>query len=355
MIACTRRYFLLSLGFLSVSSVACAQEFAAISPSVVKRMPNLAATMEGKYAISVANKNLDRAPAPLSRIHVEGTMPHQGIYDASVAALTELGLVRDFALAYRLTGNRAYLNQASRFIEAWVSTYQFSFNPIDESGFTGLMLANDLCRSDFSPALRTKIDSFLRTMVEGYLTSIANLKKPDTTNWQSLRVQLISMGAFSLGDSGLIQAARGAYQAQVAANVLPDGTVVDFHQRDALHYVTYDLNPLLMSAVSAHAHGMDWFHWRSPEGSSLAAAVSWVVPYAEGTKEHEEFVHSGLAFDKQRVQAGVFNKEWNPKDSLETFGLAAAMDPEFRGVVDGLRSKPGYYVNHWIVLGLWQQ
>jgi hypothetical protein len=55
------------------------------------------------------------------------------------------------------------------------------------------------------------------------------------------------------------------------------------------------------------------------------------------------------------VQAGVFSKEWNPKDSLETLGLAAAMDPEFRGVVDGLRSKPGYYVNHWIVLGLWQQ
>jgi hypothetical protein len=334
-----------------------AQNFAVIPPAAIERMPSLANTMEGKYAISVASKNLGRSPSPVTRIHVEGTLPHQGIFDASIAALAELGLMRDFALAYRLTGDRGYLDQATRFIDAWVSTYQLSFNPIDESGLDALMLTNDLCRDQFPPAVRTRVESFLRRMVEGYLESIANLKKPDTTNWQSLRVQLITMGAFALGDARLIQSAKAAFEAQVMANVYPDGTLEDFHQRDALHYVTYDLDPLLMSAECGHVHHMDWFHWHSPTGSSLDAAVAWLVPYAEGSKQHEEFVHSGVPFDKQRMQAGVahFSKTWDPKESLKTFGIAGAMDPQFRAVADTLRSRPGYYVNHWIVLALWQQ
>jgi hypothetical protein len=357
MTALRRFVVLLLLCGLAGAGIGVAQDFAIISPFAVRHMPELAGTMEGWYAISVANKNLGRAPAPVARIHVEGTLPHQGIYDASIAALGELGLIRDFALAYRLTGNPQYLEQVRRFIDAWVSTYQFSFNPIDETGFDALMLADDLCRDEFSSELQEKVNSFLRKMVEGYLTSIANLKRPDTTNWQSLRVKLITMGAFSLGDRNLIQAARLAFQAQISANVDPDGTVADFHQRDALHYVTYDLDPLLMAAEAAHAHKMDWFHWQNPAGSSLVAAVSWLVPYAEGQKQHEEFVHSGVPFDKERIQAGVahFSKVWDPKESLATLGIAAAIDPQFRTVVDGMRSKPGYYVNHWIVLGLWQQ
>jgi hypothetical protein len=332
-----------------------AQEFAVVSPATLQRLPSLAGTMEGKYAISVANKNLGRPPAPVSRIHVEGTLPHQGIFDQSIAALAELGVMRDLALAYRLTGDRQYLDQASKFIDAWVSTYQLSFNPIDESGLDALMLTNDLCRDQFSPLLRSKVDAFLRRMVEGYLDSIRNLKKPDTTNWQSLRVELITMGAFALGDQRLIEAAKEAFETQLTANVYADGTLEDFHQRDALHYVTYDLDPLLMAAECAHVHQMDWFHWRSRTGSTLDAAVLWLVPYAEGTKQHEEFAHTTLPFDKQRMQAGVahFSKVWDPKESLKTFGLAAAMDPQFRTVADTLRSKPGYYVNHWIVLLLW--
>ncbi len=346
--------WMLLCGFY-VPEISVAQDYAIISPSAVRGMPEMAGTMEGRYVVSVASKNLGRSPAPLARIHVEGTLPHQGVFDQSIAALAELGLIRDFALAYRLTADARYLDQVQRFMDAWVSTYQFSFNPIDETGFDALMLANDLCRQDLSPELREKVDSFVRRMVEGYLTSIANLKKPDTTNWQSLRVKLITMGAFSLGDRNLIQAARSAYQAQIAANVYPDGTLEDFHQRDALHYVTYDLDPLLMAAEAAHVHDMDWFHWKSPTGSSLAPAVTWLVPYAEGLKQHEEFVHSGVPFDRERMQAGVahFSKVWDPRESLATLGIAAAIEPQFRTVVDSMRNKPGYYVNHWIVLGLW--
>lgn len=345
------------LGTVLSLNIGYAQNFAIVSPTATRRLSGLAGTMEGKYAISVATKNLDRAPIRVSRIHVEGTMPHQGIFDTSVAAMAELGMMRDFALAYRLTGDRRFLAQASRYMDAGASNYELSFNPIDESGFDALMLTNDMCRGEFTPELEHKVNAFLRKMVEGYLASIANLQKSNSTNWQSMRVKLITMGAFALRDPELIRDAKQAFERQITENIYPDGTVEDFHQRDALHYVTYDLDPLLMAAVSAHAHGMDWFHWRSPTGSSLDAAVSWLVPYAEGVKEHEEFVHSGVPFDKQRMEAGVagFGKVWDPKESLKTLGLAAAMDSQFRVVVDNLRNKPGFYVNHWIVLAIWQR
>lgn len=333
-----------------------AEHFAIVSPEAAHGLADMANTMEGRYAISVASKNLDRVPGDIKKIHVEGMLPHQGDFDASMAAFAELGMMRDFALAYRLTGDRRYLEKASSFIDAWVTHYQLSFNPIDESGLDALMLTNDLCREEFSAGLRSKVDLFLRKMVEGYLQSIDTLKKPDSTNWQSMRVKLITMGAFALGDPQLVRAARLIYQKQITENIYADGTVEDFHQRDAIHYVTYDLDSLLMAADAAHVHGMDWFHWKSPTGSSLDAAVTWLVPYAEGVKQHEEFVHSGLPFDKQRQQAGVpgFSGQWDPKDGLKTLGLAAVLDSQFKTIVENLRQKPGYYVNHWIILAIWQ-
>lgn len=344
-------------GAMSCVPFGHAQSFAIVSPAGIRRLSGLANTMEGRYAISVAAKNLDKTPLQISRIHVEGTLPHQGIFDSSMKALAELGMMRDFALAYRLTGDPKYLIKATTFMESWVTHYQLTFNPIDESGLEALVLTNDLCQGDFSPQLEQRVHVLLRKMVEGYLRSIALLKKPDSTNWQSHRIELIALGAFALDDPGLIQSAQAAFRKQIAENICTDGSVEDFHQRDALHYVTYDLNPLLMAANAANAHHMDWFHWKSPTESSLQSAVEWLVPYAEGVKTHEEFVNSKVPFDRQRKQAGVsgFSGQWNPKDAMETLGLAAALDPHFRMVVDSIRSQPGYYVNHWIVLAFWKQ
>ncbi len=72
---------------------------------------------------------------PLAKLHTEGTLPHEGIYDESVEAEKDLGLMRDAALAWRATGDERYLRLVDRFLFAWVTTYQPSFNPIDETNF----------------------------------------------------------------------------------------------------------------------------------------------------------------------------------------------------------------------------
>ena len=42
-----------------------------------------------------------------------------------------------------------------------------------------------------------------------------------------------------------------AIKKQIAANLRPDGSSLDFHERDALHYHCYDLEPLLTLAIAA--------------------------------------------------------------------------------------------------------
>ncbi len=67
---------------------------------------------------------------------------------------------------------------------------------------------------------------------------------------------------------------------QIAFNLCADGSTFDFEVRDALHYVTYDLEPLAIAALAAREHGEDWVTPR------LTAAVDWLLPYARGEKTH---------------------------------------------------------------------
>ncbi len=113
------------------------------------------------------------------------------------------------------------------------------------------------------------------------------------TNWRSHRSQAGRHGRVRTGDAGLIARARPAFRWQVGANIQADGSVFDFHERDALHYVTYDLDPLLMAALAAGHAGEDWYGWKSPSGSSLAGAcLAGTLCGGRRRRPIVEFVHS---------------------------------------------------------------
>jgi hypothetical protein len=295
--------------------------------------------------IARARAALDRPPGAVASLHVEGTLPTQATADAR-HALEDMMIVRDAALAWRLTGDRAFLDQTARFLDAWTSTYQLSFNPIDETNFDALILAYDLAKPDLPKATRARMDDFLRRLASGYLEAIdtGNVKYKATlsNNWQSHRIELITLAAFELGDQDLIRRAREAFNKQIAINVRPDGSTLDFLQRDALHYVAYDLEPLLTAAVAAKVNGQDWYNWTSEQGSSLARAVAWFAPYARGEQTHVEFARSVVPFDRQRAQAGQAEYQhhaWRPAAGVGTFTLAAMLDPRYRALSEKLLAE----------------
>ncbi len=327
---------------------ALAGDYAILSQTYAKAAPRDAAANK---VITAAKAALTRPPGAIPQLHTEGTLPGKGIREISLKAKEDQPIVLNQALAWRLTGDRAYLDQAGRYLEAWADIYQMSSNPIDETGFDTLLMAYDLTEADLPAAKRVKIDGFWRKMAVGYLDAMDAKPKNFNTNWQSHRVKLATMAAFQTGDAKLIDRARAAYRAQVSANIQADGSVFDFHERDALHYVTYDLDPLMMAAISAKAHGEDWLTWKNAQGASLATAIDWLAPYAKGEKVHVEFANSKIQFDRDRAAAG--QKEyaphpWDVTNAVGTYALASLLDPRYRGLRDDLVTRTGRQPAPWI-------
>lgn len=330
-----------------------AQEFSFFDKAFSQSLPGLADLPAGAEVQRRARESLDRVPGPLPVVHTEGTLPGKGIREISSKAREDLPVILHTALAYRMTGDRRYLATAERFLGAWADIYKPSFNPIDETHFDQVMLAYDLTRADLSPTVRGKLDGFWRAMAVGYLDAMDGKPRNAETNWQSHRVKLATMAAFLTGDAVLIQRAAKAYDRQIAANIHADGSVFDFHERDALHYVTYDLDPLMMAALSAKAHGQDWFKRKNPAGAGLQTALDWLVPYAKGDKVHQEFVNSKIQFDADRAASGQKAYQphpWNTANAAQTYALARLLDPRYAPVFDNVESRTGRVIPLWLTL-----
>jgi hypothetical protein len=108
-----------------------------------------------------------------------------------------------------------------------------------------------------------------------------------------------------------------------------------------LHYVVYDLEPLLMAASIAAAHGDDWYGLVSLQGR-LAAALRWLLPYAAGDQQHEEFVHSTVGFDARRAAAHVqgYAGLWQREEASNLYWIAARLDPQFTRMAEALEAQP---------------
>src|SRR5262249_51940475 len=149
-------------------------------------------------AIRFADRVLARAPHAMSRVHVEGTLPHQDIHDESREALRDLPAARDLALAARLTGDARYASAAAEIVAAWLEPYRPSFNPIDETGFDALLVAFDLLPPAEKAPLTAAGHRFWQALAQGYLDRLPGLKGGTATNnWQSHRVKLITLAAFA--------------------------------------------------------------------------------------------------------------------------------------------------------------
>ncbi len=302
--------------------------------------PAVAALMK-----SVAAR-LNAQPKPLVRLHTEGTLPHEGIYDESVEAQKDLDLMRDAALVWRATGDDRYLRLVDRFLYAWATTYRPSYDPIDETHFGEMILAYDLTASALPVKTRNASAAFIATLANGYVARIDAEPRPligtYRNNWESHRVKLVSMAAFTLDDRKLINAAQRLFVEQVTNNIAADGSTFDFTERDALHYVTYDLEPLVIAALAARRHNRNWLTERGKNGASLMSALNWLAPYALGEKTHEEFIGSRVPFDAKRREAGVpgFSGQWDPRRAAELFHLAARLSGRYAPIAQRLQPEP---------------
>jgi hypothetical protein len=342
--------YLLAASVAFIAPQTASASFAIFAPGAIR--PDTTSE-PAREVIARATAALGRPPGAMPRLHTEGTLPGHGIRDISLVAKRDQPIVLDLALAWTLTRDRRFLAQTERYLLAWADVYQMSFNPIDETGFDTLMMATDLTAGDLPAASRSKLATFWRRMAVGYLDAMDAGPKNAHTNWQSHRIKLATMAAYLTGDQKLIARARSAYDRQLAVNLRADGSTFDFEERDALHYVTYNFDPLLMVTLAAQAHGDDWFSRTAPTGASLPRSLDWFAAYARGEKTHIEFARSKIAFDRERAAAGQSEyapHPWKPSAAVQTFALAALLAPTYASLAERLASGAGREPPAWIEL-----
>ncbi|KAF2407049.1 Alginate lyase [Pseudomonas antarctica] len=305
-----------------------------------------------KALLAAAQRHLADHPNPLPHLHTEGTLPHHGIREQSSAAEKDWPVMRQAALAWRLNGDPRYLKQVDDYLAAWADVYQPDFNPIDETNLDMLINAYALTADHLRLETRAASRRLISNLGNGYIAHIEQFhgqkKGTQTNNWQSHRVKLVSVAAAALGDRTMLEHAHQLFKQQIADNVLPDGVVTDFQDRDALHYVVYDLEPLVQAAMAAKPYGVggDWLNI-SVKGASLAGALDWLVPYATGQRRHEEFVHTHVQFDKDRAGVGEagYSGTWQPNSSATLFWLAAQLDKRYLPVATQLAAHPADWIS----------
>jgi len=334
--------------------------------------PDFARNGHDDGIVECADAALHRAPHALAEIHIEGVSagltrapgvavpqinPNFGVA-ASRAALQDMNVMRDLALAWRLTGRRGYLRQAGRYLDAWSSTYRISFNPVDEGSFDAMILTYDLTEANLPHSTRTRVDAFLRRLAAGYIEAMESgnvpIKPTLTNNWQSHRIKLATLAAFQIGDRDLQRRAHILFDKQLSANLRADGSTLDFAQRDALHYVTFSLDSMLMAAMAAKMHGQNWYTTEVAGGSSLPNTLAWLGRFASGQATHVEFAKSVVFYDRQRAASGnatYQNKPWDPQTARRTYLLAAQLDPHFVPLRDSLLASAHQAHDHEVEPG----
>lgn len=323
---------------------ASAQNFAFLNSKEAADACRNSSVGEKASAIGLAQAAMSQMSRALAHLHTQGTLPHHGIHDQSMDAERNFPAARDLAIGYCITGQAQYRDHALAILDDWLKVYRPDYNPIDETVLDPLFLAADILRSTFPQDVESRWQAFNEDLAQHYLQEADN-NRLKADNWQSNRIKLATLAAFSTGDTALIGHAESDYTTQIGRNINSDGSVYDYAQHDAMRSVVDDLDPLLAAALAAHNHGQNWFGITAPSGATLDSALAWLAPYAKGKQTHREFANSHVTFDYERRQAGEpgFSGQWNPSGAADLYLMGAALDRQWVDLATRLDPQPALW------------
>ena len=315
---------------------------------------------ESEQLQRLAELALRQLPSPRAVVHTEGQLPSAAGYQQAVQAKADWSAMLALASAYAVVHAADPASAAAvRFrdgyalvLSRWLDVYRISGNPIDETGLGQWLLAFRVAGDALDLPLQQRMRSFACALSERYQQSTPRHKSTSSNNWQSHRVKLAVIGAFTCAAPGLVSGALELFKAQIQQNLLPTGESIDFKQRDALHYVIYSLEPLVEAALFASFYDVPLYAYAAPQSQSLERSLQWLLPYVNGERKHEEFVHSTVAFDKARAAAGVagFTGVFKPEKAKQLYWLAAQLDnPRWAATSQALGVAPLAVRAAWLV------
>ena len=314
------------------------ERLAAILRSSQAAADSFAPILEG------AQNALGTPPCPVAVIVSEGHLKSDPEKEKSLRSLRDMEKIAALGPAAGAILRRPeYSAKAREFILAWAGTTHSTGDSINDTKLEPVFVAYDLLRSEFSERERATVEGWLREIIARE-TTIHPLIRAKHNNSLSHRLKVIGLCAFVLKDETEIAHVASLFEAQIGADLLPDGSSFDFHERDALHYHCFTLEPMLRLALAFRGHGHDFYRLAGANGASLEKSVKFLVPYCMGQESHREFVQSRNAFDRARGGAGevgyVAGRLFDPREGLPVIELASAFDPSLLPLVAKLAGRP---------------
>jgi hypothetical protein len=279
----------------------------------------------------LAEEALDDPPSPLPRIQREGLLPTDPRAQLSARFYRDVSRIEALGYAYAATGDARFAQRAAVYLEAWANVNQPDGNPINETQISRAVRGLSLVADAVPASTRTQVERWLSRMASLQIERRPQWEINEPNNWYSHRLKVVGLIGYVLGDSRFVRYAEDGYRTQIAQNLRADGSSLDFHQRDALHYHVYNLEPLVELAMAADKQGTDLYSYQAPTGASLERSLAFLLPYVRGEKVHIEFARTTVPFDRQRAAAGVlgFSGPWDPLGAARLLEMAGYFNPAF--------------------------
>lgn len=307
-----------------------------------------------KPVILGSDEALDDAPQPLKHIVYEGRLDTDPQRIATVASLLDMQKIDLLIQGGIATGETRYAKKAREYVLAWTASYQPTGNPINEVKLLPLLVAYEWQRESFTPADQNRIDGWMRTLALAEIQSAKTRPQSTHNNWHPKRLELVAAIGKILSEETYIRYAVDGAKSYVAASLRPDGSSVDFEQRDALSYHIGGIKPLLRLAALLKSSGFDLYSYTAPNGASVKKSVDFMVPFAKGEKTHGEFARTTADLDKKRAAAGISHYQpgrlFEPTSSLSLFEMATAFEPSHAALVARLASSNDENYPTWNVV-----
>jgi hypothetical protein len=346
----------LLFAMLAFCTVATRAQFVSLNKPEIEKLKQLCnsnASAKARFTElqKAAEAALADTPNPIDTIHTEGRLQGDPQKVATALAFRDMRKMYALALLYRTSGDKKYLDKATEFLTAWSRRNVPNGDPIDDTNLDPAVEAYDLVKDNLSATDNKLITDWLAQTAQMEINKFRPGRESSYNNWHSHRLKEIGEIGFAINSKKYQQYAVDGMREQIAKNLLPDGSSVDFKLRDALHYHVYDLEPLLkLAIILKRATGVDYYTYESPAQTSIKKSVEWLLPYVTGEKTHGEFVNSTVAFDKKRAANGekdyVAGSLFNPKNGMGTMLLTEYFFPDAINVVQKLSGNAGDYV-HW--------
>ncbi|WP_316786116.1 alginate lyase family protein [Pedobacter frigiditerrae] len=301
-----------------------------------------------------ADEAITSTPNPADTLLTEGILQGDPRKTRTWKSIEDMQKVYALAFAFKITGDKKYLTKTSEFLLAWATRNQPQGNPINDTNLDRIIFAYDLVKNDLSTDVNVACMAWLMKVgsqqIKSFDKAASGKSLTYMNNWNSHRLKEVAEVAWAINDEKLKLWVIDIYKKQISKNLNPDGSSWDFHERDALHYHIYDVDPLMVAAIILKRDskfGDNPYSYKSPEGSSLKGSVDWLVPFFTGEKTHAEWVNSKSSFDKKRAANGekgyIAGTLFKPTEARTSIALADFFDNKMLSLFQtNINSKSKY-------------